>query len=149
MIKFVAILVVTLIYLTVTNIKTYRIFALDKRRAMAKETHHRIPETTLLWYASIGGWGAAKYAQHMLKHKTFKQPFGDELNNIGRIQGMVVGTLALTFFVLALVPAIATVKTTTGKTGITYEQPAAATVPPAGAPVAISLRPPAVRPATW
>ena len=53
-------------------------FASDKRRAVAGEW--RVAESTLLALAALGGWPAAKLAQHRLRHKTRKQPFRTCLN---------------------------------------------------------------------
>lgn len=123
-----------LTYLAAVNLKTYCIYADDKLRAIAKD--QRIPEATLLWWAGIGGWGGAKIAQHRLRHKSYKQPFGNELNNIGIIHGMVAGTLAASFLVLALTPV----------SGLRTVDAAVAAVPPAPALLSVSLRPPAGRP---
>lgn len=126
--------IVFLAYLTWVNLATYRAFAFDKRAAIEKQ--QRTPEATLLWWASIGGWAGAKYAQNKLRHKSSKQPFGSELNNIGVIQGLVAGTLMLTLGYLGLAP--------TGQP-LMSAKAAAATVQPAPAELAVSLRPPAGR----
>lgn len=60
------------------NLLTYAAFASDKRRAVAGEW--RVAESTLLTLAALGGWPAAKLAQHRLRHKTRKQPFRTRLN---------------------------------------------------------------------
>lgn len=60
------------------NIMTFAAFAVDKRRASARDW--RIPERSLLILATFGGWPAAKLAQHILRHKTRKQPFRRLLN---------------------------------------------------------------------
>ncbi|MCB1335510.1 MAG: DUF1294 domain-containing protein [Roseivivax sp.] len=60
------------------NVLTYAAFARDKRRA--RKGGRRVPERTLLGLALVGGWPAAKLAQHWLRHKTYKQPFAVYLN---------------------------------------------------------------------
>ena len=68
-------------YAVFANLLTYTAFALDKRRAV--QGGWRIPERTLLLLAALGGWPAAKLAQHRLRHKTRKQPFRLMLNLAG------------------------------------------------------------------
>lgn len=65
-------------YLLLANSLAYTAFAVDKSRAVNAE--RRIPERSLLILASLGGWIGAKVAQHRLRHKTRKQPFGLLLN---------------------------------------------------------------------
>lgn len=70
------------------NLLTYAAFALDKRRAV--QGGWRIPERTLLLLAALGGWPAAKLAQHRLRHKTRKQPFRLMLNLTGLFLPLLV-----------------------------------------------------------
>lgn len=65
-------------YILLANTLAYTAFAIDKSRATRAES--RIPERSLLILASLGGWIGAKAAQHRLRHKTRKQPFGVLLN---------------------------------------------------------------------
>lgn len=58
---------------TVLNITTVFLFWWDKRAA--KQGDRRIRERTLLLFALMGGSLGAVTAQHMLRHKTRKQPF--------------------------------------------------------------------------
>ncbi|WP_296084321.1 DUF1294 domain-containing protein [uncultured Agrobacterium sp.] len=58
---------------TVLNITTFFLFWWDKRAA--KQGDRRIRERTLLLFALMGGSLGAVTAQHMLRHKTRKQPF--------------------------------------------------------------------------
>ncbi|MDP9570625.1 UNVERIFIED_ORG: uncharacterized membrane protein YsdA (DUF1294 family) [Agrobacterium larrymoorei] len=58
---------------TVLNITTFFLFWWDKRAA--KQGDGRIRERTLLLFALMGGGLGAVTAQHMLRHKTRKQPF--------------------------------------------------------------------------
>ncbi len=116
-----------LAYLIIINLKTYYLFARDKRCAIEKR--RRIPEATLLFWASIGGWPGAKTAQHRLRHKTYKQPFGRHLNAIGILNALIALTLtviAVTFF--STPPA--------SKKRLAQDNPH----------LLISLRPPATRP---
>jgi len=71
-------------YLLVVNATTYLTFGADKHRAQ----HHRyrIPESNLFLLAGLGGSPAAIFAQHHLRHKTRKQPFGTILLCIAGIQ---------------------------------------------------------------
>lgn len=128
-----------ILYLAVVNFATYRQFALDKEAARAKD--QRTPEATLLWWAQIGGWGGAKYAQHKLRHKSYKQPFGSQLNRIGAAHAAMVVTLIGIFVFLAAAP-------TAPKAPATPDLIAVQDSQPAGAPPVISRRPPAVYRAT-
>ena len=65
-------------YILLANALAYTAFAIDKSRAINAE--RRIPERSLLILATLGGWIGAKIAQHRLRHKTRKQPFGFLLN---------------------------------------------------------------------
>lgn len=65
-------------YALLANALAYVAFAVDKSRAI--NTQGRIPERSLLILATLGGWLGAKIAQHRLRHKTRKQPFGILLN---------------------------------------------------------------------
>jgi uncharacterized membrane protein YsdA (DUF1294 family) len=58
---------------TVLNITTFFLFWWDKRAATQGD--RRIRERTLLLFALMGGSLGAVTAQHMLRHKTRKQPF--------------------------------------------------------------------------
>ena len=65
-------------YILLANGLAYTAFAVDKSRAI--NAQGRIPERSLLILATLGGWLGAKIAQHRLRHKTRKQPFGILLN---------------------------------------------------------------------
>lgn len=129
-----------LLYIGFINTVTYRAFASDKRSAIADE--QRIPEADLLYLAHIGGWSGAKFAQHRLRHKTRKQPFAHRLNVIGVLHVALVMTFLGVIGLLALVPAPGAVIAGTAQTTA-----AAQGLPPADGQLAISLRPPAGRPA--
>lgn len=73
-------LLTLVILVAALNAATYLVFAYDKRAARSGQW--RISERVLLTLAAVGGWPAAKLAQHHLRHKTRKQPFGLILNLI-------------------------------------------------------------------
>ncbi|MCX7566568.1 DUF1294 domain-containing protein [Sulfitobacter sp. F26169L] len=143
---------VILAYLAATSVIAYRAFAHDKKcaeanrgiprdRAHAAQRVQRTPEADLLFYALIGGWIGAKIAQHRLRHKTCKQPFGMQLNAIGAVYGMTGASFAMVLAVLALIP------TDNNFTyPITTAKAAAQVLQHAPGQLAISLRPPAGRP---
>ena len=62
----------------------------DKRRAIAGEP--RIPESSLLGLAVIGGSPGALLARKLFRHKTRKEPFSTQLLVIVALQlGAVIG----------------------------------------------------------
>ena len=60
-------------YLVAINLLTYAAFWSDKRAAIRREW--RMPERRLLLMTALGGWIGALCGQHVLRHKTRKQPF--------------------------------------------------------------------------
>jgi uncharacterized membrane protein YsdA (DUF1294 family) len=86
-------------WLLVANVLAYAVFAIDKSRAIASTSRRvrRIPESTLLALASIGGILGAIYAQQTLRHKTSKQPFAMLLLCIAIVEGIFVIGMA-TFY---------------------------------------------------
>ncbi len=70
-----------LIFLVLANLYAFGRFWLDKNAA--RRGDRRTPERSLLTAAFLGGFGAW-LAQHLLRHKTRKEPFRTEL-------GMVIG----------------------------------------------------------
>ena len=64
----------------------------DKQRAIAGD--RRISEGDLLGLALIGGSPGAFLARKLFRHKTRKQPFGNQLLGIAVIQaGLVIGLI--------------------------------------------------------
>ena len=61
------------LYLAAINLLTFAAFWSDKRAAVRREW--RIPERRLLLMAALGGWVGALGGQHLLRHKTRKEPF--------------------------------------------------------------------------
>lgn len=81
-------------YILLANALAYTAFAVDKSRAINAQS--RIPERSLLILATLGGWIGAKIAQHRLRHKTRKQPFGILLNlSVLIIPGAIATMLVL------------------------------------------------------
>ncbi|OYU38843.1 MAG: hypothetical protein CFE33_13505 [Pseudorhodobacter sp. PARRP1] len=81
-------------YILLANGLAYTAFAVDKSRAT--NAQGRIPERSLLILATLGGWLGAKIAQHRLRHKTRKQPFGLLLNlSVLVLPGLVATALVL------------------------------------------------------
>jgi uncharacterized membrane protein YsdA (DUF1294 family) len=74
-------------YLLAINLATYVAFFWDKRQAILQGW--RVSERTLLTLAFAGGSPLAKLAQHAMRHKTRKQPFGHMLNSIILVQAAV------------------------------------------------------------
>lgn len=65
---------ISLGYLFIINLVTFVTYGIDKRKA--KKNKWRIPESTLLWLAVLGGsigalWGM-KYWHHKTLHRKFK-----------------------------------------------------------------------------
>ena len=60
-------------YLVAINLLTYAAFWSDKRAAVRRE--RRFPERSLLLMTALGGWIGALGGQHLLRHKTRKEPF--------------------------------------------------------------------------
>lgn len=83
-----------LIYLAAINVAGFVAFAWDKY--CASNDRWRVPESTLLGLAAVGGSIGAIVASRQLRHKTQKQPFKTILYAIAVLQFMaVVGVLAL------------------------------------------------------
>lgn len=73
-------------WLIVVNMISLLIFGWDKLCARAK--WRRIPETTLLTLALIGGSVGARIGQKLFRHKTSKQPFARKLSAIVILHGI-------------------------------------------------------------
>ena len=68
------------LYLAVINLVTFAAFRADKRAAVRRE--RRFPERSLLLMTALGGWAGALGGQHLLRHKTRKEPFRTQLYGI-------------------------------------------------------------------
>lgn len=76
------------------NARTAHLFWQDKR--YAREGRRRVPESSLLTMAAIGGTPAALIARQWLRHKTQKQPFSAYLWLIVAVQAaLLLGWFAL------------------------------------------------------
>ncbi len=84
------------VYVAVASILAWILFYIDKQRATRREW--RIPESTLLAAAFLGGSLGAKFGQRLFRHKTKKQPFAFLLNLI--VVGHVLLLAAFVVFVL-------------------------------------------------
>lgn len=81
-----------LAWLLLINLVTLLRFREDKRRAAAGAW--RVPETSLLGLAALGGTPGALLACRLFRHKTRKQPFATLLLLTGAVQtGLVAGLL--------------------------------------------------------
>jgi uncharacterized membrane protein YsdA (DUF1294 family) len=87
-------------WLFLINIIGVAMMAIDKARATAsaRQRVRRIPESTLLAIAAVGGSAGVTLAQQLLRHKTVKQPFARNLLLITGLQiGAILGILVLGF----------------------------------------------------
>ena len=74
------------------NLWTMMRFWQDKRRAVAGK--RRIPESSLLGLALVGGSPGALLARHLFRHKTRKEPFSTQLLVIVALQaGTAIGLI--------------------------------------------------------
>lgn len=87
------------LWLVVINAVTFTLFRVDKERACNGEW--RIPESTLLTCALLGGWPGARLGQQRFRHKTRKQPFAGLLAMIGALQ---LGVLVVGGFLILAAP---------------------------------------------
>jgi uncharacterized membrane protein YsdA (DUF1294 family) len=82
-----------LAYLALVNLAAFGAFAWDKR--CARNGRPRVPESTLLTLAVVGGSPAIIAGQYALRHKTWKEPFRTRLRVVVALQ--VIGLAALSF----------------------------------------------------
>lgn len=89
---------IILLYLAAINVAGFLAFAWDKY--CASRDRWRVPESTLLGLAAVGGSIGAIVASRQLRHKTQKQPFKTILYAIVVLQlAAVVGVLVLGFMI--------------------------------------------------
>ena len=81
------------IYLLAINITAFLTFAWDKH--CAQNGMWRVRESTLLLMSAIGGTIGSMIGQSVLRHKTYKQPFGTYLYVIAFIQVFVLVALLI------------------------------------------------------
>ncbi|MFZ4690175.1 MAG: DUF1294 domain-containing protein [Polymorphobacter sp.] len=88
------------LWIIMINAIAYAAFVVDKQRSITalRRSVRRIPETTLLTLAALGGSAGAIAAQQRHDHKTSKQPFASLLLGIVGLQiGAIFGVLILKF----------------------------------------------------
>ncbi|WAD32163.1 DUF1294 domain-containing protein [Citrobacter braakii] len=61
------------LWFSFVNILTLAMYGVDKMAA--RRAWRRVPESGLLLFGVVGGWGGAIAAQQLFRHKTQKQPF--------------------------------------------------------------------------
>lgn len=66
-----------LYWLIAANLTAFALMIIDKRRS--ETGAWRISESTLLGWAKLGGAIGTVTASHLIRHKTCKQPFADEM----------------------------------------------------------------------
>jgi uncharacterized membrane protein YsdA (DUF1294 family) len=84
---------IALSYLVTVNCAAFVLFWHDKN--CARQGLRRIPESTLLQLAFIGGSIGAFAGRSRFRHKTLKQPFSTQLQIIGMLQLGVGGGLCI------------------------------------------------------
>ena len=66
--------IIAVAYLLFINLLAFVLYGIDKRRA--RRCDYRIPESTLLWMARLGGgvgsWAGIKAFHHKTKHTKFR-----------------------------------------------------------------------------
>lgn len=83
------------LYLAGINLVTFAVFAWDKYSAINGQW--RIPETTLLMLALVGGTPGALAARWRFRHKTRKQPFSSQLILIAGLHLLLLVALAIPY----------------------------------------------------
>ena len=78
--------------LVVVNFVTFAAFGLDK--AAAENGRRRAPEASLLGWAFLGGTLGAYAGRGLVRHKTRKQPFSNELHRLAIIQAVALAAFA-------------------------------------------------------
>lgn len=81
------------IYLVLMNLAAFWAFRVDKQAAI--NGNRRISEDRLLAIAFLGGSIGAKLGQMLLRHKTRKEPFRQQLNGILAVQIVALAALFL------------------------------------------------------
>ena len=77
-------------YVMAINLAAIVAFRMDKAAAVRGDRRTR--ESTLLWFAALGGSPGAIWARRRFRHKTRKQPFAGRLDMIAMVQaGILVG----------------------------------------------------------
>ena len=77
----------------ILNASAFVFFVLDKY--LAEERRRRIPESTLLFLALVGGSAGAIAAQQLWRHKTQKEPFRTMLFSIAGLHVLILAWLLM------------------------------------------------------
>lgn len=86
---------IVLIYLAVVNIVTFFLYGIDKWKA--KRSKRRVPESTLLWWAALGGSVGALLGMKAYRHKTLHKKFKYGVPAILIAQLVVAGVIICLF----------------------------------------------------
>ena len=86
-------IVCIVIFIAIVNATAFVLFMLDKH--LAEEHMRRVPESTLLLVALVGGSAGAIAGQQYWRHKTKKEPFRTVLFSIPVIQAAFLAWLLL------------------------------------------------------
>ena len=70
------------------NFACFAAFGIDKMLAEAQR--RRVRESTLLWFAFLGGTPGAYAGRAAFRHKTRKQPFSNQLHAIAAFQVLLL-----------------------------------------------------------
>ena len=84
-------LYIVLIYLGVINAVTFFLYGIDKRKA--RRSKWRIEESTLLWWAVLGGSIGAILGIKIWHHKTQRKKFAVGVPMILLTQIMIIGLI--------------------------------------------------------
>ena len=84
-------LYIVLIYLGVINVVTFFLYGIDKRKV--KRSKWRIEESTLLWWAVLGGSIGAILGIKIWHHKTQRKKFAVGVPMILLTQIMIIGLI--------------------------------------------------------
>lgn len=76
------------IALVIINVWTFMLFGFDKSRAEGERW--RIGESTLIWWALVGGTIGAYAGRHHFRHKTRKASFTKRLHTAAFVQAVVL-----------------------------------------------------------
>ena len=82
-------------YLIGINLCAFVAFGIDK--IMAQTGRWRVPETSLLGWAMIGGTPGAYAARAAFHHKERKQPFSNQLHALACLQVIALAALAVIY----------------------------------------------------
>lgn len=80
-------------YLLLINLVAFALFAWDKH--CAEHGMWRVPESTLLFMAAIGGSAGMIAGQRVMRHKSWKEPFRTHLHVIVAAQVVLIVVLCI------------------------------------------------------